>query len=211
MKRAIIWGASGGIGRALVEELAAGDWQVVAVSRDPQKVDGLTPHNFAADVTDDYDVQNAVMCASYELDAVDLFVYAAGDITAAPVAEMDVAAWQRIMGANLTGAYLTTYRTLPLLAPDAHLVFLGAVSERLRLPGLSAYASAKAGLEAFADALRKEQRQRRITLVRPAAVDTPLWAKVPMRLPRDAAPPQKVAQQIIKAYEQGHKGTLDLV
>ena len=60
------------------------------------------------------------------------------------------------MTANLSGAYLATHHSLPLLAEDAHLVFLGAVSERLRLPGLSAYAAAKAGLEAFGEALGKE-------------------------------------------------------
>ena len=114
------------------------------------------------------------------------------------------------MNANLLGAYLTTHHSLPLLAPDATLIYLGAISERLRLPGLSAYAAAKAGLEAFAEALRKEERKRRVLVVRPGAVDTALWDKVPMRLPKDAAAPQKVARRILQAYEDGTSGILDL-
>ena len=70
-------------------------------------------------------------------------------------------------------AFLATHFSMPLLAQNAHLVYLGAVSERLRLPGLSAYAAAKAGLEAYAEALKKEERKRRITVVRPGAVATP--------------------------------------
>lgn len=210
MKTAMVWGANGGIGRALVRALCDEGWRVIAVSRHAEQVGEMTPHSFTADVADDFDVQNAVMSTSYETDAVDLWIYAAGDITAVPVGEMDDDAWRRILDANLTGAYLATYRSLPLLAEDAHLVYLGAVSERLRLPGLAAYAAAKAGLEAFAEALRKEQRKRRVTVVRPAAVDTPLWEKVPMSKPKDAAAPEKVAKRILQAYHEGHKGTLDL-
>ena len=94
---------------------------------------------------------------------------------------------------------------------NGHIIFLGAVSERLKLPGLSAYAASKAGLEAFAVALSKEERKKRITVVRPGAVTTPLWEKVSLRLPTDAASPEKVAEKIIEAYQVGHKGQLDLV
>lgn len=80
----------------------------------------------------------------------------------------------------------------------------------MRLPGLAAYASAKAGLEAFAETLRKEQRKRRVTVVRPGAVATAFWDKVPLQLPKDAMTPEQVAQRMTQAYHDGHKGTLDL-
>jgi NAD(P)-dependent dehydrogenase (short-subunit alcohol dehydrogenase family) len=89
-------------------------------------------------------------------------------------------------------------------------MYLGAVSERLRLPNLAAYTAAKTGLEAFVEVLRKEERKRRVTLVRPGAVDTPLWEKVPLRLPNNALTPFQVSRQILEAYEQGHTGTLDI-
>lgn len=102
------------------------------------------------------------------------------------------------------------HHSLPLLASDAHLVFLGAVSERLRLPGLAAYASAKAGLEAFVDVLRKEQRQRCVTIVRPKAVETPLWEKMPFSLPPGAANTDDVVKRVLQAYQEGHSGMLNL-
>jgi NAD(P)-dependent dehydrogenase (short-subunit alcohol dehydrogenase family) len=210
MKSALIWGAAGGIGRAVVEQLAGDGWTVLAVTRHPLK--NLAPgvHNLDADVSDPYEIQLAINSASQLVDEVNLWLYAAGDITSAKVADLSPEAWQRLLEANLTGAFLTTHYSLPLLAADAHLVYLGALSERLRLPGLSAYAAAKAGLEAFVETLAKEERRRRVTIVRPAAVDTPLWQKVPLRLPPTALTPEALARQIIQAHQQGHKGALDL-
>lgn len=210
MKTAIIWGAHGGIGRALCTLLKQEDWRVVAISRHADELEGIVDLSLQADVSREYDVQRAIQAASFEIDEAQLWIYAAGDITAVPVQRMSLGEWQRILHANLSGAFLTTHHSLPLLAADAHLVYLGAISERLRLPGLSAYAAAKAGLEAFAEALRKEERRRKVTVVRPGAVATPLWQKVPMALPKNAATPEKVAALILEAYHNGHSGHLDI-
>lgn len=210
MKTALIWGAAGGIGRALVEQLADDSWTVVAVARDPRNLDELTPHVVEADVANAYDVQAAVAAAAQLVERVDLWVYAAGDIVSTKADALAPQAWQRILDANLSGAFCATHFSLPLLAADAHLVYLGAISERLRLPGLSAYAAAKAGLEAFAEALGKEQRKRTITVIRPGAVDTSFWEKVPMRLPKDALTPEAVAERILAAHANRESGMLDV-
>ena len=206
---AMVWGATGGIGRALVSRLREEGWRVLAMGRHTSDLSDLTPHRFEADVADPGAVEQAVAAASQEVDQVDLWIYAAGDIKASKVAEASPESWQRILDANLVGPYLAAHYSLPLLAPDAHLLFLGAISERLRLPRLSAYAAAKAGLEAFVEVLGKEERKRRVTLVRPAAVDTPLWDKVPFKLPRGALSPDEAAEQILAAYHDGHRGSLD--
>jgi NAD(P)-dependent dehydrogenase (short-subunit alcohol dehydrogenase family) len=210
MKTALIWGAGGGIGRALLTQLTNEDWSVVAVTHQPTNLEDLTPYVINADVASAYEVELAITSASQIVDEIELWIYAAGDITSSKTADMPPEVWQRIIDANLTGAFLTTHYSLPLLAAEAHLVYLGAISERLRLPGLAAYAAAKAGLEAFAEALGKEERKRRVTLVRPGAVATPLWEKVPLRLPADALSPAAVAQQILEAHQRGHKGVLNL-
>lgn len=212
MKNALLWGASGGIGRALTRHLTQAGWTVFAVSHHTTapEVAALTPHTYEADVTDTHAVQAVVQAVAMEAGQVQLFIYAVGDITSRPVADMAYADWQRMLNANLTGPFLTVQAALPALAPDAHLVLLGAVSERLRLPGLSAYAAAKAGLEAFAEALRKELRGRKVTLVRPGAVDTPFWERVPFSKPKHIATPEKLAEKILEAYTAGHSGQLDL-
>ena len=210
IKTAMVWGAGGGIGRALVSELKREGWRVLAMGRHVADLDDLTTHIFEADVAQPSSVEQAITAASQETDQVDLWIYAAGDIAASKVANASPQDWQRILDANLVGAHLATHYSLPLLARDSHLVFLGAVSERLRLPRLSAYAAAKAGLEAFVQVLGKEERKRRVTLVRPTAVDTPLWDKVPFKLPPGAMSPDDAAAQILAAYHEGHRGVLDL-
>jgi NAD(P)-dependent dehydrogenase (short-subunit alcohol dehydrogenase family) len=206
----MIWAGNGGIGQALVRRLADTGWTVIASVRDAADLKGLTALTMEADVSRPHQVEQAVLAAGYQVDQVDLWVYAAGDITSSRVADMAPADWQRILDANLSGAYLAAHYSQPLLAADAHLFFLGAVSERMQLPGLSAYAAAKAGLEAFAESLRKESRKQRVTVVRPGAVKTGLWNKVPFPIPASAMPPEAVADAILQAYETGQKGTLDL-
>jgi 3-oxoacyl-[acyl-carrier protein] reductase len=210
MKTALIWGAAGGIGRALTRGLGERGWPVFAVARTTEALGDLTPHRFEADLADPASVQRAVIAMSRETDPVALAICAAGDIGAARVADMRPETWSRILGATLTGAFLTTHAGLPLLAPDAHLVFVGAVAERLRLPGLSAYAAAKSGLEAFVATLAKEEPARRVTLVRPGAVATSFWEKVPFKRPPSAVTPEALAARVLDAHEAGHRGVLDV-
>ena len=209
-KSAMVWGAGGGIGRALVSELKEDGWRVLALGRYTTELSGLTPYLFEANLADPGAVEQAVEAASQEVDPVDLWIYAAGDITASKVSEAPPDSWQRILDANLVGAYLAAHYSLPLVARDGHLIFLGAISERLRLPRLSAYAAAKAGLEAFGEVLGKEERKRRVTVVRPTAVDTPLWEKAPFKQPPGALSPDETAERNLAAYSDGHRGVLDL-
>lgn len=208
-RTAIVWGAAGAIGRALVNRLADEGWRVIAVTHGSETIDRAALC-IEADAGNVFDVERAVVAASHQASEVDLFVYAAGDITAEPVAAMTPQTWRRILDANLTGAFNAAHLSLPLLAPAAPLVFIGAVSERMRLPGLSAYAAAKAGLEAFAEALRKEERKRKVMVVRPGAVATDFWDKVPFKMPASALSPDAVAESILAALVVGHQGALDL-
>jgi NAD(P)-dependent dehydrogenase (short-subunit alcohol dehydrogenase family) len=205
---AIVWGAGGGIGGGLVRKLAAEGWQVIAITRRPEDVEGAVA-SFDANAADPFSVQRAVMAAGQEAGEVDLFVYSAGDIVSQPVSEMAPDVWKRVMDANLNGAFYATHHSLPLLSPAAPLIFVGAVSERMRLPGLSAYAAAKAGLEAFAEALRKEERKRKVIVLRPGAVNTEFWRKVPFKMPAAALTVEQVAEKALEAIANGSQGNID--
>ena len=210
MGQALVWGASGGIGSALVRRLTEEGWTVMGVARDPGSMTAIPSRQVQADVADEASVRQAVADLDVSAGTLDLWIYAVGDITSSGVGNMPVEDWNRILDANLTGAYLAAKHSLGLLAEDAHMFFFGAVSERLRLPGLAAYASAKAGVEALAEVLRKEQRKRRVSVVRPKAVATAIWDKVPFGLPRGALQPEDVADRVVAAYDEGHTGVLDL-
>lgn len=211
MATAMVWGAGGGIGQAVVDALTSADWEVLAFHHRSPSTPTATQHELEVDVASAYGVEVAVRQAAAIAHTVDLWIYTMGDIAAAHVSDMTPETWQRLIAVNLTGAFLATHYCLPLLAENAHLVFVGAISERLRLPGLSAYGAAKSGLEAYVDALRKEERRRRVTLLRPAAVDTPFWEKVPLRLPKNALAPAQVAERILTIYREQEQGAIDLV
>jgi NAD(P)-dependent dehydrogenase (short-subunit alcohol dehydrogenase family) len=211
MDTILIWGAAGGIGRALVDVFRRENWRVLAVARDAGALTGLGIATYEADVTREDDVAAASLWAAREAGEAQLWVYAAGDILARPLAETSAGDWERIMAANLGGAQLAVRHSLPAIAKGGHLVFIGAYVERIMLPGLGAYAAAKAGLEAYTRVLTKELRDKRITLVRVGAVATPLWDKVPFNPPKQGTlPPEDVATAVLKAYGAGHKGVLDL-
>lgn len=133
-----------------------------------------------------------------------------GAIRPAPTAATTDLDWNRVIGANLTGAFLATKYSLPLLAESARIICLGAISERLRLPGFSSYAAAEAGLEAFVAAFAKEERSKSILLVRPGAVATPFWSELPIHLPRNAMQPSQLGRSILDAAETGQTGVLDI-
>jgi NADP-dependent 3-hydroxy acid dehydrogenase YdfG len=210
MRTAMIWGASGGIGRAFVKRLTDDGWHVIALARRVDNVHNSATSIHEIDVDSPETIERAVLAASQEVEEVNLWVYAIGDIILKKIQDLVPEEWTRIVKANLTGAYLASHYSLPLLADDAHLVFIGAVSERLHLPGLAPYVATKAGLEAIAETLRKEESDRRVTLVRPSSVATSFWEKVPFSMPSNAQQPEDLTEQVLRAVEEGHSGVLNL-
>ncbi len=90
MNNAVIWGAAGGLGQALVAALRAEDWQVHAVTRnDSAAVGALTPHCYAADVADAQSVQRTVQAIAMETSDVALSIYAVGDIASLKLEALD--------------------------------------------------------------------------------------------------------------------------
>lgn len=195
---------------AIGKHLRRSGWQVAGFSRKQSIAESPYDFHYSVDAAKADQVAAAALAAAMEIDTADAFIYAAGDIQSAPLQASNPQDWQRIIQANLGGAAASLQACLPLLSQDAAIVLIGAQHERMRLPGLSAYAASKAGLEAFAEAFQKEQRQKRVIVLRPGAVDTPFWRKVPFRLPPNALTPESVAAWVLQAIEEYKKGVFDL-
>lgn len=211
MNKAIIWGSEGGIGRAILKRFKDEGWGVAALARKLSPLSETADWSFEVDFSDPGQMDRAGKWLQEKLEDAQVVVYAAGDIAAENIAEGDHQRWQQILDNNLIGLYHSLRVSLPVLTETSHIFLLGAVSERLRLPGLSAYAAAKAGLEALAVSLSKEERNKKVTVIRPGAVDTALWDKVPFKKPSHTFSPEQVAEKLWEAYLQEHKGQLDLV
>ena len=210
MSTAMVWGASGGIGKAIVEKLVDEGISVTAVSRSSGNYSRPVKELKISDIRNPEGIQDAIEDTQKELDKMDFWVYAVGDITSKPIMKLDPEEWNGIVETNLTGAFLAVKYSAPVLKDNTHMIFVGAVSERTQLPGLSAYVSAKAGLESFVEVLRKEERDLSISIVRPKAVDTTFWNKVPFNLPHGASKPGEIAGRIFEVFEKGETGKIDI-
>jgi 3-oxoacyl-[acyl-carrier protein] reductase len=186
----VITGASRGIGAATAQALAAEGTLVVLAARDGAALERVADRVVAAgaealivpcDVTDERQVQRLCASATRRTGKIDALVAAAGCAAIAPVADLALADWERVMRASLTGTFLVCREALHSMQAGATIVTVGSVAARQAFPGWSAYCAAKAGLLAFSAALREELRLRaiRVASVLPAATDTELWDGLP--------------------------------
>jgi NAD(P)-dependent dehydrogenase (short-subunit alcohol dehydrogenase family) len=210
MADALIWGASGGIGGALVRELAGQGWRVFAAARDESRVPPEAYWRGAFDARNDASFDAVAYAVGTQTTELDLVVYAAGAMRPVPLDETSSAAWAEIQAVNLWGALRAVQVTRPLVSTRATFAALGAQVNRILLPQFGAYAASKAGLEAAFAIFAKEQRAHTFIVVRPGAVDTPFWATVPFRLPSGAQSPDAVAARILQQVTSGQSGAFDI-
>lgn len=211
MPEALIWGASGGIGGALVTALKSANWRVFAAARDQARIPAGADVRLPFDAAAESSIAEAALVIAHETSGLDLMVYAAGELEAEKLLDLSTAGWQSTLDANLTGAYLAARSSLNLMREGGHMVFIGAYVEQILLPKLGAYAAAKAALVPFVTILAKENRKRKFTLVRPPAVNTPFWQHLPFSLPDDKKlSPEQVAAAILAHVQSGASGELNL-
>jgi NAD(P)-dependent dehydrogenase (short-subunit alcohol dehydrogenase family) len=210
MSEVLIWGASGGIGRALVRHLKVAGWRVFAAARNINKIPVEADFQVEFDAKDRSSIDRAALAIAQETDGVDLVVYAAGGLESEKLHQLSQDDWSQVIDSNLNGAYFVAAPSLNLMKEDGHMVFFGAYGDHLILPKMGAYAVAKAGLEPFVKILAKENRKNRFTLIRPGAVDTPFWENAPFKLPPNAKSPDEIVIELLKHHDEGGSGELNL-
>lgn len=210
MPDALIWGASGGIGRALVAQLKDAGWRVFAAARTLDRIPQNADFAYRFNAHDPDSIKDAALAIAHDTDGIDLLAYTAGGVVSGPMAEFAPDSWSAVMDANLNGAYLAVRSALNLLNEGAAVMAIGAYVDKIMLPKFGPYTVAKAGLEPMLTILQKEHRKLKFSLVRPPAVDTPFWDNVPFKLPDGALSPDAVATAMIERYNAGEKGLLDL-
>jgi NAD(P)-dependent dehydrogenase (short-subunit alcohol dehydrogenase family) len=191
-RRALVTGASSGIGRATALRLAA-DGAAVAVNHvAPEKekaaevVDEVTTAGGTAvaaqgDVSKEEDVASMFETAADALGGpVDLLVNNAGVEKPFPLEEMPLEEWNRVLSVNLTGPFLCSreyVRRLPEKAPKgAVIVNVSSVHEVIPWQRFSHYCATKGGLKLFGQTIARELAPRgvRVVAVAPGAILTPI-------------------------------------
>ena len=210
MPDAVIWGAAGGMGQALINHLNNAGWRVFAASRDKEAIPDGVYESYRFNAADYSSIRDVAIDLAHQTSGLDLWVYAAGELQADFLSKMSPNAWSAVLDSNLNGAFLTISQTVHLIKDGGQAAFIGAYVDHLILPKMGAYAVAKAGLEPMVSVLQKENRKINFTLVKPGAVATDFWNNAPFKMPAGAKSPDIVAQAIITQYENERRGTLAL-
>jgi 3-hydroxy acid dehydrogenase/malonic semialdehyde reductase len=172
-KRAIVTGASSGIGRATAATLAGA---VIRVAGGARRVERLeTEIALELDVTDPASCESFVSDAVEALGGLDILVNNAGlALGRAPFDESSEEDEATVFGVNVTGLVRMTRLSLPHFGDWGHIVSMGSVAGRAAYEGGATYVSAKFAERGFTYALREDLLGRpiRITTVDPGLVET---------------------------------------
>lgn len=162
--RALLTGASGGIGAAIARQLAPVSALLILVGRNLPALEALRlelkaypVHVVCGDLTDPATVR-AVEAAARQLGGINLLLNNAGISDFHAFSSQPPAVIGTLLETNLLAPMLLTQALLPLLlaAPAAQIVNIGSVFGLIGFPGFAAYCAAKAGLKGFTQALRRE-------------------------------------------------------
>lgn len=150
MKRAIVTGAAGLIGRGICKALIADGWTVAAFDLKPGPKDA---RSVICDVGDEASVKAAF--AELGWDGLDLLVNNAGiaDPDRGPLAELSLAEWRKVTDSHLTGAFLMSRAAIPLLGDDGAIVNMVSTRAFMSEPNTEAYAASKGALVALTHAM----------------------------------------------------------
>jgi len=163
--RAVVVGASSGLGRCIGVGLAQKGEQVALLARRLDKLEGAAEEagNGAiavrCDVTEPASAHEAIEEAAAKLGGIDALVYSTGIGALARVEDIDVDTWRQSLDTNVIGASIVTAAALPhLQASRGRAAYLSSVSGSTTAPwpGLGAYVVSKAALERLIEVWRTE-------------------------------------------------------
>src|SRR5690348_4051818 len=188
-KRAVVTGASKGIGLAVTKALVEQGTQVAICARSEkplqEAVDSLREAatngggrivGQAADVSRSGEVTRFFDFASTELGGLDILVNNAGLGIFRPAAELTVEEWDRQIGVNLSGAFYCSREALQRFhrSRGGWIINISSLAGKNPFSGGAGYNASKFGLNGFTEAMMLDHRNDnvRVSYIMPGSVDT---------------------------------------
>ncbi|AFZ20223.1 SDR family oxidoreductase [Allocoleopsis franciscana] len=226
-RRALITGASSGIGKATALAFAQAGIDVALVSRSQDKLEaiatkareaGVEAKAYPLDLAKIEQVKSEISAIATDFAPIDILVNNAGMGYTNPLLETPLSDWQRVIDLNLTSVFQCIQGVLPAMRQQQRgtIINVASIAGQQPFPDWGAYSVSKAGLIALSKTLAAEERPHGIRVVTfsPGAVNTPIWDTdtVQIDLNRSAMlTPEIVAQSILHAVMMPEQAVIDSV
>jgi NAD(P)-dependent dehydrogenase (short-subunit alcohol dehydrogenase family) len=182
----LVTGGGRGLGAAICEALAKQGAHVFVGERNPQlaaqsagnlRDQGLAAEALVMDVGCEEDVEAAIRRVHDRCGRLDAIVNNAGIDVTAPIDEISVEDWDRVVRTNLRGAFLVTRAAVGYMKPKrrGHVVNVASTASKRAWPNAGAYHTTKWGLLGFSHAMHAELRPHgiKVSAVLPGGMRTP--------------------------------------
>lgn len=226
-QRALITGASSGIGKATALAFAKAGIDVALVSRSQDKLEavataareaGVQAKAYALDLAKVEQVEAEIRAIAQDFGGIDILVNSAGIGYTNLLGDTPLSEWQHTIALNLTSVFQCIVGLLPSLRQQQRgtIINVASIAGQQPFPSWGAYNVSKAGLIALSKTLAAEERSHgiRVVTICPGAVNTPLWDTdtVQVDLNRSAMlTPEIVAQSILHAALLPEQAVIDSV
>ncbi len=190
--RALVTGASGGIGGEIARRFAAEGaaiachgvpWETADAVVAELRQAGHTAESVCGDITDDGAVKAFVEDAAGRLGGLDIVVNNAGVTKDQLLIRLEDAAWDLVLNVNLLGAIAVTEAARPHLEKSAagRVINMASVVGRMGNAGQTNYAASKAGLIAFTKVAARRFAASRVTVnaIAPGFIRTRMTDELP--------------------------------
>lgn len=205
-KRALITGGSSGIGLATARAFVTQGAEVVIVGRDEQKLSGAKralgkrSSWIQSDISRVDQIELLFEQVKAQFGHLDIMFLNAGGGKPTPVQSTNEATFDYVFNVNAKAVFFCVQQSIPMLNEGASIVINASIAAHVGMPGMSAYAGAKAAVRSFSRNLSAELLHKRIRVnsVSPGAIDTDVWRN------------DDLDEALTKASEELYQGAIPL-
>ena len=211
-KRAVVTGASRGIGFSVAEALLNAGAAVVICGRDEGRLTeaaerlrksspGRKVAATTADVSQSDDVTSLFEFADEQLGGLDILVNNAGYGTFRAVGELSVEEWDHLIGTNLSGAFYCTREAINRFSESdgGWIINISSLAGKNPFAGGAAYNASKFGLNALGEVTMLDHRYDnvRVSTIMPGSVDTAFSGEEPKQRSDWKIAPEDIADIVL--------------